>query len=160
MKKLCFMWSAGAPLFLLFSFLIVSPSVLPSDENEPQAVLAEIVPMLVTIIRKHGYEAPDYRVFDGHTDVPVSAVPATSPFFGYVRNDKLNKRQTIVLHFYQVDKLSAEARVELINYVIHVYEEKNRGLSFSLRMMRAVYKKPQIMIPEALVEINLNALSL
>ena len=87
-----------------------------------QTLLLEMIPRIVQIMRRNGYEMPDYRVIDGRTDVPISGLPEKHAFFGYVDKGWLKNNQKIALYFYEADQLPISGRTELIDYLLGMYE--------------------------------------
>lgn len=124
-----------------------------------QALLAEIVPTIVQIMRKNGYEMADYRVVGGHTDVPISGPPEKHAFFGYVDKRWLKGGEKIILNFYEADQLPLAGRTQVIDYLLKLHEEKNGGFALTLYMTKTKYKKPQLAMPEAFLEVNLNQIA-
>lgn len=153
-----------APLFkaisiLMVLFLITSESARANHNVNHQTLLTEIVSTVVQIMRKNGYEMPDYRVVDGHTDVPILGPPQKHAFFGYVDKKWMNGSAKIILVFYEADLLPFAGRIQVINYLLRLHEEKRGDFALRLYMTNAKYKKPQLTIPEAYLEINLNPIA-
>lgn len=146
-------------ILLLLPLLIIPGEAVASQNIKLQTLLAEIVPTIVQIMRKNGYKMVDYRVVGGHTDIPISGPLERHAFFGYVDKGWLKGGEKIVLHFYEADQLPLSGRVQIIDYLLKMYEEKNGGFALSLYMTKAKYKKPQLIMPEAFVELNLNQVS-
>lgn len=154
------------PLLLkTVSVLIFLPVLLLSGFAEAnqtlshQALLAEIVPAVVQIMRRNGYEMADYRVVGGHTDVLISGPSEKHAFFGYVDKGRLKDGEKVVLSFYEADQLPLAGRVQVIDYLLKLHEENGGSFALSLYMTKAKYKKPQPVMPVAFVEINLNRVS-
>lgn len=123
-----------------------------------QTLLAEIVPTIVQIMHKNGYEMAHYRVIGGHTDVPISGPPEKHAFFGYVDEGWLKGGEKIILKFYEADQLPASGRLQVIDYLLKLHEEKNYGFTLSLYMTKAKYRKPQLIMPETFLEMNFNSI--
>lgn len=60
-----------------------------------------------------------------------------------------------MLHFYEANHLPLEGRKELISYLISLHAEQHGSFALSLRMMKDRYKKPQIVTPDAFLEMRL-----
>jgi len=146
----------GTALLLLVVLLITPGMVMAGQITSNQAILAEIIPNIVQLMRNNGYVMPEYRVIEGRTDVSISGPPERHAFFGYVDKGWLNKDQKIVLYFYEADQLPIAGRRQVIDYLLKVFEEKSGAFSLSLYMTRARYKKPQLTMPDAFLEIHLN----
>ncbi|MCX7626818.1 MAG: hypothetical protein N2Z69_00130 [Methylophilaceae bacterium] len=156
---------ARKPLFgaisilLSVTILFIPGGVMANQNISHQTLLAEIVPTIVQIMRKNGYEMADYRVIGGHTDVPISGTPEKHAFFGYVDKSWLKDGEKIILNFYEADQLPLTGRVQLIDYLLRLHEEKKGGFALTLYMTKTKYKKPQLIRPEAFLEMNLNQLA-
>lgn len=136
--------------------LLTSQTITANQKFDDESILSEIVSNTVKIMRKNGYEMPEYRVIDGGTDVPIYGPQEKYAFFGYLEKNWSREKQTIVLHFYEATLLPSEGRIELINYLVSLHVKQQGGFSLVLRMMEKKYKKGQIVRPDAFLEIKLN----
>jgi len=129
---------------------------MASQQQSDEVILSEIVSTTVKIMRRNGYEMPEYKVIDGGTDLPISGPPEKYAFFGYLEKKWLQKKPMIVLHFYEANHLPLEGRIELINYLVSLHAKHRGSFALYLRMMKGNYKKGQIVIPDAFLELKLN----
>ncbi|MEZ5616212.1 MAG: hypothetical protein R3E35_13485 [Rhodocyclaceae bacterium] len=136
--------------------LLTSQPIMANQQLDDESFLSEIVSNTVKIMRRNGYEMPEYRVIDGGTDVPISGPPEKYAFFGYLEKSWLQDKRTIVLHFYEANLLPSAGRIELINYLVSLHVKQRGGFALTLRMMKDNYKKGQIIRPDAFLEIKLN----
>lgn len=160
------MFSGWSPLVLCWAItlgligLLTSQTTMANQQLDDVSVLSEIVSNTVKIMRRNGYEMPEYRVRvidgGGGTDVPISGPPEKYAFFGYLEKSWLQDKRTIVLHFYEANHLPSVGRIELINYLVSLHVKQRGGFALSLRMMEGNYKKGQIVRPDAFLEIKLN----
>ena len=140
-------------------FLTIPEKVMSIQNISNQNLLVEIVPTIVQIMRRNGYQMANYRVNGEHTDVPISGPPEKHAFFGYVDKGWLMGSGKIVLNFYEADQLPLAGRVQLIDYLLRMHEKKSGDFALSLYMTKAKYKKPQLIMPEAFLEMNLNQIA-
>ncbi len=129
---------------------------MASQQQSDEVILSEIVSTTVKIMRRNGYEMPEYKVFNGGTDLPISGPPEKYAFFGYLEKSWLQEKPTIVLHFYEANHLPLEGRIELINHLVSLHAKHRGNFALSLRMMKGNYKKGQIVKPDAFLEMKLN----
>lgn len=148
--------------------LLTSQTIMASQQLSDESILSEIVSNTVKIMRRNGHEMPDYRVRDGSaTDVPVSGPPEKYAFFAYREGDGrtfpsvmwsrwIDIKPIYAMHFYEADQIPVAARTQLIDYLINLHEARGRNFTLYLRMTRDRYKKPQITMPPAFIELKLN----
>lgn len=130
--------------------------IATADQKESsEALLSEIVSATVRTMRSNGYEMPDYRVNSGGTDVPISGPAEKYAFFGYSEKGRPQEKSAITLHFYEADHLPLEGRRELISHLVTLHAKRHGDFTLSLRMMKSKYKKGQIVLPEAFLEMKL-----
>lgn len=160
------MFSGWSPLDLCWVItlglisLLTSQTTMANQQFDDVSLLSEIVSDTVKIMRRNGYEMPEYRVSaidgGGGTDVPISGPPEKYAFFGYLEKSWLQDKRTIVLHFYEANHLPLGGRMELISHLVSLHAKHRGRFALSLRMMEGKYKKGQIVRPAAFLEMNLN----
>lgn len=140
--------------------LLTSQTTMANQQFDDVSLLSEIVSDTVKIMRRNGYEMPEYRVrvtdSGVGTDVPISGPPEKYAFFGYLEKSWLQDKRTIVLHFYEANRLPLGGRMELINHLVSLHAKHRGRFALSLRMMEGAYKKGQVVRPAAFLEMNLN----
>jgi len=136
-------------------FLLPRTATANPQQND-EAILSEIILATVKLMCRNGYEMPDYRVVNGHTDVPISGPPEKYAFFGHPENEWIERKRIIVLDFYEAHKIPLSGRTQLIDYLMNLHEERHGGFALHLYMTSAKYKKPQVFKPEPFFEMKLN----